>query len=269
MNKTATALLILIITATNLTIVESVQAQAIPEFTLKYVDASYNVTFIDPFTGENKTQLIDNRSIVLSVKNQPLPPSENIYYEIRTKGHFEVNWTDLYHYNNNFRGGIKQQSGSDFTIISFVLGDNAIFPIFRVLPSNSQVDFQMETVFGHTITISLNHLDGSPGAGFEEVTAIDTTSGWGNTQTIAIPSVIPSATPSYSPSPSTSPTPKIAPSPTQQPTLEPTMIPSASPMGPYSPIDPYIILIPILIAVVAVIAALVYVKKHKRNPDSP
>jgi hypothetical protein len=85
------------------------------------------------------------------------------------------------------------------------------------------------------------------------------------------PTASPSQNPTSSPSPAqtTEPTTNPSPSPTQQPTLEPTMIPSSSPMGPYSPIDPYIILIPILIAVVVLTAALVYVKKHKRNPETP
>jgi hypothetical protein len=83
------------------------------------------------------------------------------------------------------------------------------------------------------------------------------------------PSPIPTNTSTPTPSPSISNTPTQSPTITENPTIAPTMIPSSSPMGPYSPTDPYIILIPILIAVVAVIATLVYVKKNKRNSDTP
>jgi hypothetical protein len=283
MNKKATIVLILIITATSLTFVKTAYSQVpvppffnaphVPEFTLKYVDASYNITSKDPFTGANKTQLIDDRNIVLSIKNQPVPTSETIFLEVRIKGHFEVNWTDwtdLIHYENNFKGGIMQKPASDYTTISFVLGDNAIFPIFRDLPPNSQIDFQMEAVLGHTITISLNHLDGSPGAGIEEVTAIDTTSGWSNTQTLAIPEP-PSAspTPSVPPTPTQKPTPEHTTEPSSPESMQPTQEPTTSPKPNSPTINPYLILIPVLIAVVAVIAALVYVKKNKRNSDAP
>jgi N-acetylneuraminic acid mutarotase len=67
------------------------------------------------------------------------------------------------------------------------------------------------------------------------------------------------------PTPSSSSGSSSSPSPTQQPTQSP--MPSTEPNS--ETINPYIILISILIAVVAVIAALVYVKRHKRNPDKP
>ena len=50
---------------------------SVPEFTVKFVDASYNVpttSSIDPFTGQNVTNEgyhVENRTIELIIKNQP------------------------------------------------------------------------------------------------------------------------------------------------------------------------------------------------------
>ena len=87
---------------------------SVPEFSVAYVDHSYNVpvthwTTTDPYTGEQIThssggEHVDNRTIDVTIRNQPFTPyidSSNstvyLYYNIRSKGHFE-NWngnTDL------------------------------------------------------------------------------------------------------------------------------------------------------------------------------
>ena len=94
--KTFAIFLTLIIAMSCLTLltVKPVNAQAIPkpsvpEFTGKFVNASYSVTTTNPYTGANETQQIINDSIEVTIKNQPFDHSNyQIYYNIRTKPHF-------------------------------------------------------------------------------------------------------------------------------------------------------------------------------------
>ena len=71
-NKVFSLLLFLILTASSLFIVESANAQSIPklsvpEFTVKFVNASYGVTTTNPYTGANETQQISNNSIKITI----------------------------------------------------------------------------------------------------------------------------------------------------------------------------------------------------------
>ena len=106
-SKATTIILTIIIVTSSLLLIPLVNAQTIPkpsvpEFTLKYVDNSYDVpsTYgIDPFTGKNvMTQAgyhIQNKSIEVIVKNQPFSSYRNennslieLHYYILTKGHY-------------------------------------------------------------------------------------------------------------------------------------------------------------------------------------
>jgi hypothetical protein len=303
MSKTATLMLILIIATTSLITVKSALAQtqpSVPEFTLKVFDYSYDVpttSSIDAYTGKLVTQQgyhVQKMDLVMAIKNQPLvyqfnseqsiyapPRFERFYYNINLKGHYTKDWNEFYIHDElpsaNASSSetlltIGHLTGSGLTLDS---GSSEI-----AIAMGGQEDFQVEALIGY---IAKNLTEGPLGSLY----FVGETSGWSPTQTLTIsniasilespfptstlkPILTPSSpTPSPSPSPSSSPALTLAPSPTQQPTLEPTMKPSSSPMGPYSPTDPYIILIPVLIAVVAVIAALVYVKKNKRNSDTP
>jgi hypothetical protein len=109
-SKLSLLMLLFILVAPNLLIAESVSAQSIPkptvpEFTLKYVDHSYDVppTYeTDPYTGKTVlTQAgyhVQNNSVELIIKNQPYHSYTNengsriwLYYLVAVKGHFD-NW---------------------------------------------------------------------------------------------------------------------------------------------------------------------------------
>ncbi len=69
-------ILIIVISGLSLWIIKPVFAQSIPtpsmpQFTVKFVNASYSVTSTNSYTGENETQLISNNSIEVTIKNQP------------------------------------------------------------------------------------------------------------------------------------------------------------------------------------------------------
>ena len=81
---------------------------SVPEFTLKYVDYSYDVppTYgIDQFSGEQivtkEGYHVDERTIEFTIKNQAFTPHEDadgnniiLYYNIRFKGPYGTEWLD-------------------------------------------------------------------------------------------------------------------------------------------------------------------------------
>jgi len=168
---------------------------SVPEFTLKFVDDFYNVpstttSTTDPYTGKTTTTTIpsyyvENLTIEVTIKNQPFTPYTNaygneflFYYNIKTKGHYEENWTDLY----NPESGYAPQSNSEYTILSIPANS---------YPSGGQVDFQVQAMIGFT-TSSL-----PPYTPFT-YQFIGETSSWSPTQTVTIPATPSSPTPTSS-----------------------------------------------------------------------
>ena len=92
--------------ASSLTAVAAAQVSKppVPEFTLKYVDTSYDVpqtSSIDPYTRNEtiKAGYHVNKSLELTIKNQP---AYDLFYNVRYKGHFEDNWTEVFSYQHSF-----------------------------------------------------------------------------------------------------------------------------------------------------------------------
>jgi hypothetical protein len=280
----------------------SVTQPSVPEFNVKFVDLSYNVTTTDPYTGANVTQLVDNRWIDVIINNQPFAyPNDSLTYHlcynIRVKPHFEENWTELYPLslllnspNNSLSTYLAHnsplESNSDITFIAYKLGvyignpasgqsPNPV-PLFVDLPPNAQVDFQVEAIVGHDSQYWYWY-EYIPNAGYYvSAIAFDDSSGWSNTQTLTIPtstsspspspSVSPSPSPSVSPSPSPSvspsPSPSVSPSPSHSPSPSPEPTPEAEPF----PTTLVITASGVLLAVVC-IGLFVYFKKSKRVVD--
>jgi hypothetical protein len=182
---------------------------SVPEFTVAYVDHSYDVpvthwTTTDPYTGEQIThssggEHVDNRTIDVTIKNQPFTPYKDasnntvyLYYNIRSKGHFE-NWNGDSDLGSHSQTGI-QSTTSTYTVVSFN------FQYWNV-PQGGQIDFQVKSVTGYTFYNSQ-----SCGTQYQNTVG---DSGWSNTETITI----------GNPTPATATTP---PTPTQYPTSPPT-----------------------------------------------
>ena len=93
---------------------QSIPTPSVPEFTAKFVDASYDVapsSSLNPYTGQNVSvdgHHVENRTIELIIKNQPFTSykqnGENIsfYYNVREKAHYAQNWTNVYTVDNYF-----------------------------------------------------------------------------------------------------------------------------------------------------------------------
>jgi hypothetical protein len=215
-DKNLSLLLILII---SLTIVGTSSAQSIPkpsvpEFTLKYVDNSYDVppkttSSTDPYTGKVTTTTVpgyhvDDRTIQIVIKNQNYKGNLHLYYNYSYKGHYENDWN--YHkigsYPRDSGPSFYYQSTSDYTVITF-----------GAVPKEGEMDFRVQAQTGYYNETKVYVI--IPGAPFSEYTFIGEVSGWSNTQTISIPN--------GSVSVSTSPNPTLSSSPTSNPTPTPSV----------------------------------------------
>jgi hypothetical protein len=200
---------------------------------------------IPKFTLQREYNYVD-----MMIKFQPIIPnghdSAGIFIHIRIKNHDSKNWADLtaviphqgiggmiLGYLEEIQLGRGDEFGMvfDFKTINALLGLSNDF---------HQIDFQVEAVNGYlNATPTLVH---SMGLDFNASTVIVVnTSGWSDTQTIAIPA--------YSSTSSSNPTASQNPSPTLTPT----------PKIPEFPMW----IIPILLIIMVVAGLLVYFKKHR------
>ena len=219
MSKLTTLLLIAVLALSSLVMVGSVTAQSItkpsvPEFTVKYVDNSYDVppTYgVDQYTGEKVVTEggyhVDNRTVEFTIKNQPFNPyvdasgnNISLYYYFRYKGPYGDDWSyypDSSHTYGPYSGGPfpdTSTSNSEYTIIGINLPTLGI-------PTDSQVEFQVQAIMGYVEGHSTGMLAGSY-MGFT-----GERSDWSNTQTITIGEIqtqtpVPTSTPYNEPQPS-------------------------------------------------------------------
>jgi hypothetical protein len=211
---------------------------SIPEFTVKYVDNSYDYDVqpsysIDPYTGKNVTLNIgytvhtENKSIKVTIKNQPFAPQTDtngnqigLYYNVRYKGHYETDWNNSRSFGRGFLA-----SNSIETVLTFGLGyssysyDGLMGIPPNSIPDGSQVDFQVEALAGY---YNESFVQVYPGHALSPVTAVFTfigeRSGWSETQTVTFSE----ASTSLSTSPTSLPQ-------TQAPTLTPTSTATVAP----------------------------------------
>lgn len=159
-----------------------------PQFSLQYVDASYDVpvtrsSTIDPYTGKTIDTStggyhVTNRTVVLSIKNPSIDSgSSSVYFNIRYRGHYGTEWTTLY---PEEIGYLLMTKGSDYTIKIFPSDSNYRTYFWGSIPSEgAPVDFQVQTMVGNA-SICFIEL-GDPWYFYGE------TGDWSGTQTIEIP----------------------------------------------------------------------------------
>ncbi|MCL5877777.1 MAG: hypothetical protein M1540_08210 [Candidatus Bathyarchaeota archaeon] len=215
MRKSYALTLIIILAASSLIMVKpsfaSVSAVSTPEFTIKLVDNSYDTpasTSINSYNGSTVTRPgshVENKTIELLIENQPYSHDYVFFYNIRTKGHFEDEWTTwLYPYGEDYPDSFTSEawslgfrplyaSNSDYTIVSY--GANSY-------PSNAQVDFSAKALL-YNVT--------PPPSGTKYHPTLYTliaASDWSSTQTILITdnSTIVSSSPPATINPSENPT---------------------------------------------------------------
>ena len=173
-------------------IAQMMPTTATPQFTIKFLNASYNETTTNSYTGQSQTQLISNNSIEITIKNQPLDYSNNnlvyqIYFDIRARPHFSNNWTELYPLENlssSLNNGIFSyaqyiddslpQSNSSHTVVTLPVLPTNLYEasgydiqtyysgnenryggygsFFTAIPYHGQLDFQVQALIGHNST---------------------------------------------------------------------------------------------------------------------
>jgi hypothetical protein len=190
----------------------SIPKPSIPEFTVKYVDNSYDVppTYeIDQYTGKNvMTQAgyhVQNKTIELAIKNQLFTPykdadgnSIRLYYNIGKKGHFGNSWgyldTGYYGLDNHY---VDADLDSDYTVLTYgLVGNNGTLSLLNLdISSGDQVDFRVQAFIGYNTRI---HESWTPFGEVYHYVFTGETSDWSNTQTLTISE---SQTPTSSPPP--------------------------------------------------------------------
>jgi hypothetical protein len=151
-----------------------------PEFTVEYKDNSYGIpssSMLDPATGKNITkpaQYVQNKTIHIIVKNQPVSSSESVLYVIHVKNHSENTWT-------YFTAAFADKQLRYTVLIYALKGNNATsrFNEYFNFSSGDTIDIQMYA----KLFLYLPN-DGHIQSGFNQ--EIDK-SYWSNNQTITIP----------------------------------------------------------------------------------
>ena len=210
MRKSATLLLIAILVLSSLVMVGSVFAQStskssVPEFTLEYVDNSYDVSptataTTDPYTNKTTTTTIpgrhvENKTIEATIKNN-LGAS---YYNFRYKGHYENEWNyfpfdpnaSLPYYLADAYGVPYEASTSEYSVVTLPLY------FLEGVTKGGEIDVQVQALFGDFRAEPYGHLGPLPAPTYDfyfEGTAGD----WSNTQTVQFGEI---QTPEPSPTP--------------------------------------------------------------------
>jgi hypothetical protein len=199
------------------TCAQSIPKPSAPEFTVSFVDRSYTVPITatqttDPFTGQQVTQTsggqyVKNQTLDIKIRNPALTSATlpngtvaNLYYTVRTKGHFYDYWptAPVNRWSSTFENGDSFTrvfaSTSDNTVMTLVIGspnDIIMGNADVYIPTRGQEDFQVEASYGYQYTTYA----GLYPTGTDFVSYAD--SGWSNTQTITLgeTSAPPSPTP--------------------------------------------------------------------------
>jgi hypothetical protein len=225
----------------------SVQAEStkpsVPQFAVRFVNASYPVTTTNSYIGLSETTLKSNNSLEVTIKNQPSGSSNGlIYYNIRVKPHFDDAWTEVFGVQNwtskyNADGTFSYvdyinldapvQSASGYTTVSFAVvettlygatgydivryfsgadGQGDTFAFIYAIPAGGQLDVQVEALAGHASQkwIIEHPLFPTIGGHSEDAVEYDASSEWSNTQTFIIGDS-PNPLPSQSPTSTPSP----------------------------------------------------------------
>jgi hypothetical protein len=179
---------------------QTIPKPSVPEFTIQYVAHPYDVpaTYtIDPYTGETITHPgyhVENKSRVLVIKNQPLPPDLSngevtVYYQVRYKGHYSDNeWYEVYHLPD-----YPVQSDSEYTTISPKLNIQSK----SASTDGAKIDFQVQALIGSIYLVEARLYGGANYWTFD-----GEKSDWSCTQTITVNLTTPTPSPS-SPTPTT------------------------------------------------------------------
>ncbi|MCL2642341.1 MAG: hypothetical protein FWD52_02325 [Candidatus Bathyarchaeota archaeon] len=183
MKRLSLLLIVLMLSCGLVSVFGVAQAQskpAIPTFTVKLVDNSYNIPptqTTDPYTGTitKPGEHIKKIEIEITIKNQNYPTT--IMYNIRTKGHFAQEWQNRFYATTNSDYGYPEQSKGQYTVITLHTEN---------YPDGAKVDIQVEAMSGTISWEPDGTTFGVPGGDGKRWFFDGVTSGWSKTQTLTI-----------------------------------------------------------------------------------
>jgi len=186
--------------------VQAASKPSVPEFTVQYNEQFYNIPdkeSIDTYTG--KTVIIPgysaiNRTIDIIIKN-PHSSSE-LYYNVRYKGHYGTSeaddaWQEIFPRSDiggDVRGGFPAQSGSEYTTLSFILGEELHDYIGSPIGGSRGLLAGVNYFYGMVIDIQVEATAVTVKEEWHSFFAttfyyrfVDELSGWSGTKTVSIP----------------------------------------------------------------------------------
>ena len=184
------SLLVLSITVTN---VGAVPKPSVPQFSVKFIDNSYNVPptqTIEPYTGKTTTQpshTVKEGRTDVTITNLPSTPHKtsegyecNLYYRVQYKGHYEKEWFPFSYMNYGIAGDyyayFVKSSEDKYTVVSLSFND------FNTPPSGAQLDLRIQALYAYHDPSTINHMNL-----VHEALLVEATSGdWSKIQTITI-----------------------------------------------------------------------------------
>jgi len=187
--------------------VQATSKPSVPQFTVELFDYSYDVptsTSTDSYTGVTTTDpsyRVDNRSIAVTIKNQPFISYTNkegyeckLYYNVQVKGHFgdDTEWQAFFYssgqgfYGGDYRYAGFAQSNSGYTTVSSIIQ----------YPAGSLLDFRVEAFTGYWVAPTMgDHVIGM----HSEKLVRDMSSSYSRAQTVTLTSDSLSLSPSPNP----------------------------------------------------------------------
>ena len=208
MDKVNKILLLAVISAllsSSLLMVQSASAQStpkpsVPEFTLRFVDNSYDVEprySYDSYTGKNvlaeNGYHVQNKTIELRIKNQQFTSYHDsegnligLYYLVQTKGYFGGSWwyidTGYYGPDNHYVGAVPEE---DYTLLVYgLVGNNGTLGLLNLdISGGGKADFRVQAFIGYN-----NQIDDGYIMGYKSSHYVFTgqQSEWSNPQTISL-----------------------------------------------------------------------------------
>jgi hypothetical protein len=200
MNRIITTALIAALIVSSMTAIlltSATSMPSVPEFTVKYIDYSYDTPATygtDTYTGQtivtNPSNHVDNRTVQIVIKNQPFTAYTNengreinLFYNVRYKGSFGENWTMMFGEQAQMLGGTNPYLTYGYATQDPTSSDTTVI---LTLPWNivsGQMDFQVKALIGYT-----NRSLAQGGIMYARWTYdfYGQESGWSSTQTITI-----------------------------------------------------------------------------------
>jgi hypothetical protein len=171
---------------------------SIPEFTLKYVDRSYEapsatISTFNQYNNQTTTTTVpgyqvQNLTIDLTIKNQHIPPTIDgnksyLLFWVRLRGHYSNGDDWIYPFRDAI-DAYPRQSNSDYTVISLPTSYNygANTESLQSLQLGDKIDFQVRAILAYGFNYSLNAFLPIYSYDYKSVA----TSDWSNTQTLTI-----------------------------------------------------------------------------------